>query len=334
MKAMVLHKIDSIENKPLILEECPLPLLEPDELLIKVNVCGVCRTDLHVIEGDIKSKTLPLIPGHQVVGRIVSLGKDCSQFKLNDRIGIAWLRHTCQACFYCLHEKENLCKDSLYTGYHAHGGYAEYAKISEKYAYLIPEEFSDEDAAPLLCAGIVGYRAYKRADLLKGGSLGIYGFGSSAHIIVQIAHYQGAKLFVATRNKTHQALAKNMDAHFVGDGTKPFPELLDSIIIFAPAGNLVPQALQSLKPGGTVCIAGIHMSDIPTMSYNENLFHEKNLHSVEANTREDGHEFLELAKKIPIKPHITCFPLQEANEALIQVKNDAIQGTAVLKLPT
>jgi propanol-preferring alcohol dehydrogenase len=327
MKAMVLHQIAPIETAPLKLEEVPIPESQVDEILVKVGACGVCRTDLHVIEGDLKREKLPIIPGHQVVGKVV---KEGNKFKKGDRIGIAWLRHTCQSCFYCEHGKENLCESSRYTGYHRDGGYAEYAVVPEEYAYHIPEGFSDAEATPLLCGGIVGYRAYKRADVPLGGKLGIYGFGSSAHIIFQIAKYQGCEVFVATRDPRHQAFAKEMGADWVGAGDSILPTPVDSIIIFAPAGNLVPIALRSLKPGGIVVNAGIHMSNIPQMSYEDCLFHEKQLRSVESNTRIDGQEFLALAEEIPIKPHITLFPLEKANEALLKVKQNAIQGTAVL----
>ena len=332
MKAMLLNKTAPIETAPLQYVDLPVPEPQKKELQIKVHACGVCRTDLHVVEGDLKNINLPVIPGHQVVGKVTALGEGCTKFKIGDRVGIAWLRHTCGHCPFCTHGKENLCKQSLYTGYNNNGGYAEFATISEDYAYAIPENFTDEEATPLLCAGIVGYRAYKRSELPPGGRLGIYGFGSSAHIIMQIARYQGCEVFVSTRDPRHQAFAKEMGATWVGAGNEVLPSLVDSIIIFAPAGNLVPIALQSLNPSGTVALAGIHMSDIPSMPYEECLFHEKNLRSVEANTRDDGHEFMELAEKIPIKPHITLYSLEQANEALLAVKKDSIKGTAVLTI--
>jgi len=331
MKAMLLEKQSLIETAPLKLVDLPLPEPKEHEVQIKVHVCGVCRTDLHVIEGDLKHPNLPLIPGHQVVGVVTQLGKGAKRFKIGDRIGVAWLRGTCGQCEFCKEHKENLCKQSIYTGYEANGGYAEYAVVPEDYAYLIPSRFSDEEAAPLLCAGIVGYRAYKRACLPKGGKLGIIGFGSSAHIICQIAEAQGSQVYVSTRHPRHQAFAKKMGAVWAS-GDLQFPVLLDSIIVFAPAGELVPKALESLKPGGTVSIAGIHLSDIPAINYETHLFHEKNVRSVESNTREDGEEFLKLAEAIPIKPVITVFPLEQANEVLLQVKQDALEGTAVLKV--
>jgi len=329
MRAMVLKKQAPIETAPLELLDIEIPEPQPHEVQLKVEACGVCRTDLHVIEGDLKHPKLPLVPGHQVVGVVTKLGSKSKRFKVGDRIGVAWLHHTCGKCHFCKAGKENLCTQSLYTGYNANGGYAEYAVVPEDYAYAIPKGFSNALAAPLLCAGIVGYRAFKRAALPKGGKLGIYGFGSSAHLISQIALHQGAEVYVSTRHPRHQAFAKEMGAIW-SSGDIHFPTLLDSIIVFAPAGELVPKALESLKPGGTVSLAGIHMSDVPSMDYESHLFHEKNLVSVESNTRQDGEEFLVLAEKIPLKPHITTFPLEQANQVLLQVKQDALEGTAVL----
>ncbi len=330
MRAMLLKKQAALSDKSLELAEIERPSPAPGELLVEVKTCGVCRTDLHVIEGDLPAMLLPLIPGHQVVGKVAALGVNCKRFKTGDRVGVAWLRHTCQDCEYCLRDSENLCPDSLYTGYHAHGGYAEYAIVHEDYAYAIPQSIDDIQAAPLLCAGIIGYRALKRSRLPKGGKLGIIGFGSSAHLTLQVALRQAGEIYVATRDLRHQQMAKRMGASWVGAATAPLPSPVDSVIIFAPAGELVPLALKSLKKGGTVSLAGIHMSDIPAMKYAECLFNEKNLCSVEANTRLDGEEFLREAEASKIKAHVQTWPLEQANQVLLKLKHDGIEGTAVL----
>lgn len=267
-----------------------------------------------------------------MVGKVVKTGTGCRKFKAGDRVGIAWLRHTCGVCGFCKSGRENLCDQSQYTGYHADGGYAEFAAAPEDFAYAISDRFSDEEAAPLLCAGIVGYRAFKKSNLPAGGKLGIFGFGSSAHVIIQIALHRKAEVFVVTRDKKHQQLAESMGAKWAGDDATRIPSKLDSVIIFAPAGELAPPALRSLNKGGTVALAGIHMSPIPSMTYADHLFHEKQLVSVEANTREDGLEFLNEAAEIGLHPHIAPFSFDEANEALIRLKQDKIQGAGVLKV--
>lgn len=332
MKAIQIIQPKVIEENPLLLIEIEKPKPQKKELLIRVLVCGVCRTDLHIAEGDIKKGTYPIIPGHQVVGIVEELGEGCQRFKTGERVGIAWLAHTCQSCSFCRQNQENLCEKSLYTGYQKMGGYAEYLTAEEDYVYSLPESFSDEEAAPLLCAGIIGYRAYKRCEVKPGGKLGMIGFGSSAHITFQVAKFHGCEIHVATRDPKHQKLAHKMGAKTISSGEKPFEDLLDSIIIFAPAGELVPLALESLKPGGTCSLAGIYMSEIPKMDYEKHLFHEKNLRSVEANTRKDGQELLEIASKASIVPKIEIFPLEKAHEALLKLKNDAIEGSAVLKI--
>lgn len=330
MKAQILTAHARIEQSPLRLVEVPKPIPMAHELLVKVLACGGCRTDLHVIEGDLASGVLPIIPGHQVVGVIDDQGPGCHRFHLGQRVGIAWLGSTCGQCRECYSSRENLCQMSRYTGYQLPGGYAEYTTVLEDYAYAIPDGFSDAAATPLLCAGIVGYRALKRSALPKGGQLGIYGFGSSAHVVIQIARHLGCEVFVATRNKTHQEFAKQLGATWAGPADSLLPSPVDSVIVFAPVGMLVPLALQSLRPGGTVSLAGIHMSDIPSLPYDSCLFHEKNLVSVEANTRVDGQEFLALAAQIPIRPQVTVYPLSDANRMLQDMKANAIQGTAVL----
>jgi propanol-preferring alcohol dehydrogenase len=332
MKAEILTKQQPIENSPLQLADIPKPSLLPDEVLIKVSACGVCRTDLHVIEGDLPVTHFPLIPGHQIVGKVVESGSSCARFKIGDRIGIPWLRKSCGTCQYCVKGRENLCDFSQYTGYHANGGYAEYATVPEAFAYPIPDMMKDEQAAPLLCAGIIGFRAFKKSSCHSGGKLGIFGFGSSAHIIIQIALRRECEVFVISRGKKHQDLAKEMGASWVSDSADSLPVKLDSAIIFAPAGEIVPIALRSLDKGGTAVMAGIHLTTIPSMSYEEHLFHEKRLVSVESNTREDGIELFKEAVRLHISPKTTIFPLSEANEALLKLKKDEISGTAVLKI--
>ncbi len=330
MRAMVLNRIAPIEERPLELRDVEDPEPGPGEVRVRVLACGVCRTDLHVIEGDLPEPELPLIPGHQVVGRVETLGKGCSRFEEGDRVGIAWLRETCGHCEFCVAGQENLCESSRYTGYHADGGFAEKAVVREDFAYPIPGTFSDEGATPLLCAGIIGYRSLRRARLPGGGRLGLFGFGSSAHIVIQLARHRGSDVYVATRGESHRRLAEELGAVWTGEAYDAIPTPVHSAIVFAPAGPIVPVALRSLRKGGTVSLAGIHMSPIPEMEYEPCLFHEKTLQSVEANTREDGRELLEEAAAIPVRASITTFPLEEANEALVHLKHDAIDGTAVL----
>lgn len=330
MKAMVLERQGPVSGSPLALREVAEPVPGPGEILVRVSVCGVCRTDLHVIEGDIPLHRSPLVPGHQVVGRVEALGPGSSRFAIGDRVGIAWLRHTCGTCAFCRAGAENLCEASRYTGWDENGGYAERAVVPEAYAYAVPAAFSDADAAPLLCAGIVGYRALRRSRVLPGERLGLYGFGSSAHVIAQIARHRGCELYVATRGARHRALAEELGAAWVGDAHETPPVPLDAAIVFAPAGEIVPAALRALRKGGTVALAGIHMSDVPAMDYASCLFHEKTLTSVESNTRADGEDLLREAAAVPVRPRTTTLPLAEANEALQAVAGDAARGTLVL----
>lgn len=330
MKAMVLPRIALIHERPLELRDVPEPEPAAGEILVRVHVCAICRTDLHVIEGDLAVKMLPLIPGHQVVGTVEKLGPDSKRFEVGTRVGIAWLRHTCGECQDCRRGSENLCKRSLYTGYHANGGYAEWAVVPEDYAYAVPAAFEDVDAAPLLCAGIIGYRALTLSDVRPGERLALYGFGSSAHVVMQIALHRGCEVYVATRGTSHQELARRMGATWVGGTTDPPPAPVDGAIVFAPAGEIVPAALRAVRSGGTVACAGIHMSEIPAMSYEECLFHEKKLRSVEANTRADGEGLLRESAEIPIRPSLTTFSLDDANDALIALAEDRINGSGVL----
>ncbi len=330
MLAYRVEKQAPAQSRPL--RATNLPLLEPapGEIRIYVTACGVCRTDLHVIEGDLRAANLPLVPGHQVVGVVDALGAGVSRWRPGDRVGIAWLRGTCGACGYCATGRENLCDESSYTGYHRDGGYAEAAVVHEDFAYRIPARFDDAEAAPLLCAGIIGYRALRRAEVPPRGRLLLVGFGSSAHIVLQIARHRGHEVLVVTRGPGRQALARRMGAAWAGGPGDRLPVPADSAIVFAPAGETVPAALEAVGPGGTVALAGIHMSPIPPLDYEKHLFHEKRLQSVEANTRDDGRELLAEAAEIPIRPRVTRFPLEQANEALLALKRGRIDGSGVL----
>jgi len=330
MIAMVLEAIARIETSPLKRVELPDPQPGPGEIRIRVRTCAICRTDLHVIEGDLPPQKLPIIPGHQIVGVVDAVGEGCSRLTVGRRVGAAWLRHTCGACGFCTSGRENLCEAQRFTGYHADGGYAECAVAPEDFVYELPEAFSDVEAAPLLCAGIVGYRSLKRAELPRGGTLAIYGFGSSAHVIMQIALHRGCEVYVVTRGESHRQLARDMGAAWVGERADDLPVRTDSAIIFAPAGELVPQALEKLQKGGTLSLAGIYMTPVPQMDYEQCLFHERTIHSVAANTRNDGRELLAEAAEIPLRPHTTTYPLEDANRALQDLKADRLNGTGVL----
>jgi len=331
MKAMAIQvERAPIESEPLKLVELPDPEPTGREVRIRVSCCAICRTDLHVIEGELPPTCRPLVPGHQIVGVVDKLGLDCQQLRAGDRVGVAWLRYTCGSCIYCRRGQENLCEQQRFTGYHEHGGYAELAVVDERFAYKIPDQFSDIEAAPLLCAGIIGYRALQRSRVPAGGKLAIYGFGSSAHVVIQIALHRGCEVYVVTRGERHRELARQMGAAWVGERADQMPVKVDSAIIFAPAGELVPPALEKLQKGGTLALAGIYMSEVPSMNYERCLFYERDLRSVTANTREDGRRLLEEAAQIPIHPHTTTYPLEEANRALTDLKHDAINGTGVL----
>jgi alcohol dehydrogenase, propanol-preferring len=330
MHAMVLTKPAAIESSPLSLEELPEPIPGPGEVRVKVRCCGVCRTDLHVCEGELPPQTAHITPGHQVVGVVDRIGPDCRRFKVGDRVGIAWLRFTCGVCRFCTSGRENLCPNARFTGYHAPGGYAEFALVNEAFAYALPAGLDDLSAAPLLCAGIIGFRALRQADVRPGCRVGMYGFGSSAHIAIQVALHWGCKVFVSTRDAAHQRLALELGATWAGPASAAPPEKCDSSILFAPVGELVPAAMEALEQGGTLAIAGIYLSDIPRLNYERQLFHEKSLRSVTANTRDDGRDLLKLAVEIPLRPRTTVFPLKAANTALQKLKHDAIDGSAVL----
>jgi alcohol dehydrogenase, propanol-preferring len=330
MKTMILERNAPIESSPLRLTDVSTPDPRPGEVRVRVRCCAICRTDLHVIEGELPPRKQPVIPGHQIVGVVDALGLNCGRLRIGQRVGVAWLRHTCGSCGFCRTEHENLCESQLFTGYHADGGYAEYAVAPEDFVYEIPDVFDDTQAAPLLCAGIIGYRALRRSAVPDGGILALYGFGSSAHVVLQIAMHRGCQVYVVTRGASHRELARQMGAKWVGEDAAEMPVKPDSAIIFAPAGELVPPALASLKKGGTLALAGIYMTDVPTMDYEHHLFYEKNVCSVTANTRDDGRALLAEAAGIPIRPHVTTYPLDQANRALQDLKADRINGSGVL----
>ena len=330
MQAALLNKIQPMKDSTLKLLDLPDPEPGPGEVRLRVSCCAVCRTDLHVIEGDLPVKKLPLIPGHQIVGRIDKLGPGAGPLKIGQRVGVPWLRHTCGGCEFCEGGRENLCESSRFTGYHADGGYAEYTVAPEEFVYEIPDAFEDVDAAPLLCAGIIGYRALKRCDLKRGGRLAIYGFGSSAHVVMQIALHRGCDVYVVSRGEKHRELALSMGASWAGVAAEDMPDKTESAVIFAPVGHLVPPALKMLRKGGALALAGIYMTDIPAMEYEQTIFYERDIRSVTANTRQDGRELLAEAAQIPIRPHVTTYPLHEANQALCDLKADRVNGTGVL----
>jgi alcohol dehydrogenase, propanol-preferring len=330
MQAWVVDQPGPIDAGPLRRVEREVPLPGPGQVRVRVSVCGVCRTDLHLAEGDLTPKRPRVVPGHEVVGVVDRLGEGCSRLSEGDRIGVPWLARTCGICRFCLSGRENLCTAPLFTGWDLDGGYAPYAVVDESYAYRLPAEFSDEESAPLLCAGIIGYRALRRANLPPGGRLGIYGFGGSAHLTAQIAMADGARVHVLTRSPEARDLALELGATSVGEADARPPEPLDSAILFAPVGTLVPPALAALDRGGTLAIAGIYLSDIPTLNYQEHLFEERTLQSVTANTRRDGEEFLERAARIGLRVSTTAYPLDRADQALSDLAHDRVTGAAVL----
>jgi len=330
VKAMLLPGIAPIDTSPLMPTELPAPEPGPGEVRLQVHCCAICRTDLHVIEGDLPQEKMPVIPGHQIVGTVDALGPGCRQLQVGQRIGVAWLRQTCGRCKFCTAGRENLCPSARFTGYHADGGYAEYATVPEQFAYQIPPGTSNVEATPLLCAGIIGYAALRRAEVPRGGKLALYGFGSSAHVVIQIALHRGCEVYVVTRGRQHRELARQMGAVWVGENPAEMPVKVDSAIIFAPAGELVPPALEKLEKGGTLALAGIYMTPIPRMDYERCVFYERDIHSVTCNTRDDGRNLLAEAAEIPIRPHTTEYPLAEANRALQDLNSDQINGTGVL----
>jgi propanol-preferring alcohol dehydrogenase len=315
----------------MIEREDPVP--GPGQVRVRVAACGVCRTDLHLAEGDLAPRRPRTVPGHEAVGRVDALGPGASRFAVGDRIGIAWLRGTCGACRYCRSGRENLCPATTFTGWDADGGFAELAVLDEAFGYRLPEALDDVHAAPLLCAGIVGYRALKRASLPPGGRLGIYGFGASAHLVAQVALAQGATVHVLTRSRRAQRLALDLGAHSAAGADDEPPEALDAAILFAPVGTLVPVALRALDRGGVLSIAGIHLSDVPALNYARELFQEREVRSVTANTRADGEEFLRLAAALGVRPTVDVRPFETADRALADLAADRVTGAAVLTVP-
>jgi propanol-preferring alcohol dehydrogenase len=332
MKAALLTANAPIDGAPLTICEVPDPEPGPGEILVRVHCCAICRTDLHVIEGDLPSVRLPIVPGHQVVGTVAGLGPGCRRFQRGDRVGIAWLRSTCGSCQFCGSGRENLCGQSRYTGYHEHGGFAELATVREDFAYPLPAEIDDSHAAPLLCAGIIGYRALLRSNLPKGGKLGIFGFGQSAHLVAQIARSWGCAIYVVTRGAKHQDLARRLGADWASETSEGMPEKVDSAIIFAPAGDLVPVALSCIEKGGTLAMAGIYMSPVPSMDYTKHLFYERDVRSVTSNTRGDGEALLSEAARIPIRPEVHCYSFDHVNTALLDLKLDRLTGTGLIQI--
>jgi alcohol dehydrogenase, propanol-preferring len=333
MRAWAVGTPGPVDAKPLRRIERPVVPPGAGQVRVRVRVCGVCRTDLHLAEGDLAPKRHLVVPGHEVVGVVDETAPGCTRFRPGERVGVAWLAHTCGACRFCLAGRENLCTDPRFTGWDTDGGYAEFVVADERYVYGLPESFSDEQAAPLLCAGIIGYRALRRSELPPGGRLGIYGFGGSAHLTVQVALAEGARVHVRTRAAEAQRLASALGAASVGDSDEPTPEPLDAAILFAPVGDLVLPALAALDRGGTLAIAGIHLSDVPPLDYQRHLFQERTLRSVTANTRHDGTEFLELAARIGVRATITPYPMDRADEALADLAHDRVNGAAVLVNP-
>lgn len=332
MRAMVLFEPGPVESRPLQPVERERPEPGAGEVRIRVEACGVCRTDLHVVEGDLASRRPGLVPGHQVVGRVELRGEGAVRFQPGQRVGIAWLRRACGTCRFCQRGAENLCLAPEFTGWDADGGYAEWATVPEAFAYALPESLTAARAAPLLCAGIIGYRALRRSGIRPHGRLGLFGFGGSAHIAIQVARHFGCEVFVFSRGGEHRELAGELGAAWVGDSFEPPPRPLDAAILFAPAGELVRPALEALDRGATLAVAGIHLSDVPELEYERYLFQERTLTSVTANTREDGRALLQLAADVPIRTRTTSYPLEAANDALIDLKHDRVRGAAVLEI--
>ncbi|SRR5579875_295352 len=319
-----------IDDGPLRLVELPLPVPQGHQVRLRIAACGVCRTDLHVAEGDLAVHRPRVVPGHEIVGRVDALGPLATRFAVGDRVGAAWLASTCGTCRFCRSGRENLCLNATFTGWDHDGGYAEATLVDERFAYRLPDELSDEQAAPLLCAGIIGYRALRLSSLRPGGRLGLYGFGGSAHLTAQVAIAEGAEVFVATRSPEARRLASDLGAVWVGDAAEPPPEPLDAAILFAPAGDLVLPALAALDRGGVLAVAGIHLSDIPALDYARHLFEERVLRSVTANTRADGEELLRLAPRLGVRATTTPFSLRNADKALSELAHDRLVGAAVL----
>lgn len=331
MRAMLLEKPAPPESSPLRALDIPAPTPVANQVRVRVRCCGVCHTDLHIVEGDLALPILPLIPGHQIVGQVDQLGPEVTSLKLRDRVGIPWLYSTDGACTFCQRDTENLCEQAQFTGYHVNGGYAESCVVREDFAHPLPAVFSDENAAPLLCAGVIGYRAYRLSGATTGQRLGLYGFGASAHLVLQFARHQGCEVYVFTRGTGHRQLAEKLGAAWTGTADEVPPHQLDASIIFAPAGALVPEALRHLRKGGTLALAGITMTQIPALDY-DLLYHERVIRSVANSTREDCRDFLRLAAEIPMQTQIQIYSLSDANRALADLKQSKLEAAAVLRV--
>ncbi len=329
MRAQLLYAPASIDQSPLRYEQIPDPEPGPDGILIRVAACGVCHTDLHTVEGELHAPHLPIIPGHQVVGRVAAVGLNAGEWSVGERIGVFWLHHACGECEFCRRGEENLCPTAEFTGLQRDGGYAEFLTADADFALHLPDAFDDAHAAPLLCAGIIGYRSLRRADLQPGETLGLFGYGASAHLALQIAKHWGCRVFVFTRSAEHRRHALALGAEWAGAASDPPPAPLDRAVIFAPSGALVPAALERLRPGGTLAINAIYMSNLPEMKYSL-LYGERTVRSVANATRQDAAEFLRLAAEIPIRVTATSYPLQDANRVLQMLKDGEMDGAAVL----
>jgi propanol-preferring alcohol dehydrogenase len=332
MRAMVLEKQAPAESNPLRRADLPVPDPGPGEVRVRVHACGLCRTDLHTVEGDLKLRKSPVVPGHQIVGVVDALGSGVKSLRAGDRVGVAWVYSTCGECLYCRKGLENLCDRGRFTGWDADGGYAEAMVVPESFAYPLPAGFSDLEAAPLLCAGIVGYRSFRLSNAQRGDRVGLYGFGASAHIILQVARHLGCEVCVFTRAEGHQQLARQMGAAWVGRAEETPPEKLDAAVIFAPVGSLVLEALRVLRKGATVSLADITMSPIPEIDYDRLLYHERIIRSVANATRQDARDFLQLAAEIPVRTEVETFRLEDANQALASLKQSRIRGAGVLTI--
>jgi propanol-preferring alcohol dehydrogenase len=330
MRAWAVGTPGRIDTRPLVALDCEVPTPGTGQLRLRVRACGVCRTDLHLAEGDLAPRGDLVIPGHEIVGLVDELGPGASRFACGDRVGAAWLAHTCGTCRFCTSGRENLCLDPTFTGWDVDGGYAQFVVVDEAFVYSLPESFDDVAVAPLLCAGIIGYRALRRTELPRGGRLGIYGFGGSAHLTAQVAIAEGARVHVMTRSPESRELALSLGASSVGDTNDAPPELLDGAILFAPVGDIVPVALASLDRGGVLAVAGIYLSDIPSLNYDRHLFQERTLRSVTANTRQDGQDFLEIAARIGITSTVHQYAFREADQALSDLAHERFSGAAVI----
>lgn len=331
MNAMILRRAQRVEEAPLQFIEADKPAPGPNEIRIAIRACGVCHTDLHIVEGEIALPKLPVIPGHQIVGVVDRVGEQALRFRVGDRVGVPWLNWTDGTCDYCKRGRENLCENARFTGLHVDGGYAGYTIVDEKFAYKIPDAFGDAEAAPLLCAGAVGYRALRLSDLEPGERLGIYGFGASGHIVIQVARHWNCEVYVFTRSEEHRKFARELGAAWTGRAEETPPQTLDRAIIFAPVGNLVLDALRVMRKGGTVAHAGIYSTPIPQMDYNL-IYHERTIRTVANSTRKDVEEFLKTAAEIPVRTEFKVFPLREANRALRMMKESKLRGSVVLEI--